>query len=71
MEAENNKVIRQPEREPEEIAVHPKHLAKLKWPDLKRPAIKFPIVGLGCSAGGLDALERFFLHMPRIRELLL
>ena len=24
----------------------------------------FPIVGLGASAGGLDALERFFSHMP-------
>lgn len=25
---------------------------------------KFPIVGIGSSAGGLDALERFFVHMP-------
>ena len=24
----------------------------------------FPIVGIGSSAGGLDALERFFIHMP-------
>ncbi len=24
----------------------------------------FPIVGIGCSAGGLDALERFFTHLP-------
>ena len=24
----------------------------------------FPIVGIGCSAGGLDALERFFRHVP-------
>ena len=24
----------------------------------------FPIVGVGCSAGGLDALERFFTHLP-------
>src|SRR5262249_28877578 len=24
----------------------------------------FPIVGIGASAGGLDALERFFDHMP-------
>jgi chemotaxis response regulator CheB len=23
-----------------------------------------PIVGIGCSAGGLDALERFLTHMP-------
>ena len=24
----------------------------------------FPIVGIGCSAGGLDALEKFFSHVP-------
>ena len=24
----------------------------------------FPIVGIGCSAGGLDALEKFFTHVP-------
>ena len=24
----------------------------------------FPIVGLGASAGGLEALETFFTHMP-------
>ena len=24
----------------------------------------FPVVGIGCSAGGLDALDRFFHHMP-------
>jgi chemotaxis methyl-accepting protein methylase/PAS domain-containing protein len=25
----------------------------------------FPIVGIGCSAGGLEALEKFFSHVPR------
>ncbi len=25
----------------------------------------FPIVGIGCSAGGLEALEAFFSHVPR------
>lgn len=24
----------------------------------------FPIVGMGASAGGLEALEQFFTHMP-------
>ena len=24
----------------------------------------FPIIGIGCSAGGLDALEKFFTHVP-------
>ncbi|MCX7169917.1 MAG: PAS domain-containing protein [Proteobacteria bacterium] len=28
------------------------------------PATDFPIVGIGCSAGGLDALEKFFTHVP-------
>src|SRR5688572_651590 len=64
MEAENNRVIRQPAREPEEIPVSPEHMSKIKWPSVKRPAIKFPVVALGASAGGLNALERFFRHMP-------
>src|SRR5688500_16324668 len=25
---------------------------------------RFPIVGIGASAGGLEALEAFFTHMP-------
>src|SRR5271154_1666518 len=25
----------------------------------------FPIVGLGASAGGLEALEQFFTHVPK------
>ena len=29
-----------------------------------KAAIDFPIVGLGASAGGLEALETFFLNMP-------
>lgn len=31
-------------------------------PDL--PKASFPIVGIGCSAGGLDALDRFFARAP-------
>lgn len=27
-------------------------------------AVGVPIVGIGCCAGGLDALERFFTHLP-------
>src|SRR5262245_12496943 len=31
----------------------------------KRPGTrKFPIVGMGASAGGLEALEQFFTHTP-------
>lgn len=26
--------------------------------------LPFPIVGVGCSAGGLEALEKFFAHVP-------
>ena len=31
---------------------------------LELPLIEFPVVGIGCSAGGLDALESFFFHVP-------
>lgn len=27
-------------------------------------AANFPIVGMGASAGGLEALQEFFTHMP-------
>jgi two-component system CheB/CheR fusion protein len=27
--------------------------------------INFPIIGVGASAGGLEALEQFFSHMPK------
>ena len=30
----------------------------------KKPVSGFPIVGIGASAGGLEALELFFTHMP-------
>ena len=29
-----------------------------------RAAINFPVVGIGASAGGLEALEHFFAHVP-------
>ena len=32
--------------------------------DEKKPASGFPVVGIGASAGGLEALETFFAHMP-------
>ncbi len=28
------------------------------------PSVNFPIVGIGASAGGLDALEQFFRNVP-------
>lgn len=33
-------------------------------PDQSTRGGGFPIVGIGCSAGGFDALERFFGHVP-------
>ena len=30
----------------------------------KTPKADFPIVGIGCSAGGLEALEKFLTHVP-------
>jgi two-component system, chemotaxis family, CheB/CheR fusion protein len=32
--------------------------------DEKKTASGFPVVGIGASAGGLEALETFFTHMP-------
>ena len=31
---------------------------------LRAPGTSFPIVGIGCSAGGLEALEKFLTHVP-------
>src|SRR3954469_9530880 len=31
----------------------------------ERPAAAFPIVGIGASAGGLEALEQFLRHVPQ------
>ncbi|MFZ4579548.1 MAG: chemotaxis protein CheB, partial [Myxococcota bacterium] len=32
--------------------------------DIAVPAVGFPVVGIGCSTGGLEALEEFFSHVP-------
>jgi chemotaxis methyl-accepting protein methylase/PAS domain-containing protein len=32
----------------------------------KTPPTDFPIIGIGCSAGGLDALEKFLAHVPAV-----
>ena len=32
--------------------------------EVKKPASGFPVVGIGASAGGLEALKTFFAHMP-------
>ncbi len=32
--------------------------------EVKKPASGFPVVGIGASAGGLEALELFFTYMP-------
>ncbi len=34
-------------------------------PEAGAKSSMFPIVGIGASAGGLEALEQFFGHMPR------
>ncbi|MCX9157221.1 PAS domain-containing protein [Niveibacterium sp. 24ML] len=39
-------------------------LARRATPDQSSRGGGFPIVGIGCSAGGFDALERFFGHVP-------
>jgi two-component system CheB/CheR fusion protein len=31
---------------------------------VRSPAVVFPVVGIGCSTGGLEALEEFFAHVP-------
>jgi two-component system CheB/CheR fusion protein len=31
---------------------------------IKQPAKDFPIIGMGASAGGLEAFEKFFMNMP-------
>lgn len=33
-------------------------------PDLQPSHLTFPIVGIGASAGGLQAVKQFFQHMP-------
>jgi two-component system, chemotaxis family, CheB/CheR fusion protein len=37
---------------------------KKKTPAIPKDPTGFPIVGIGASAGGLEALETFFTHMP-------
>ena len=39
-------------------------LATEKEKPLTAPEVVFPVVGIGASAGGLEALELFFSHMP-------
>src|SRR5438552_2288128 len=37
---------------------------ELATPEADAPALPFPVVGIGASAGGLDAFKRFFGAMP-------
>lgn len=48
------------------VTVFMKKQAKLKTqgPAEKPGKVKFPIVGIGASAGGLEALEEFFMNIP-------
>ena len=45
----------------------PKKPAKVASPKSTAPFTKvaFPIVGIGASAGGLEALEQFLAHVPK------
>jgi two-component system CheB/CheR fusion protein len=57
---------------------HLLHERRWLYPDLDRPGMTtnpvptgtaaaanpFSVVGIGCSAGGLEALQRFFTHVP-------
>jgi two-component system CheB/CheR fusion protein len=58
-----NRIMRtatKPKRRPKELA----HGAREATPTA--PAgISFPIIGIGTSAGGLEALEHFLSHVPK------
>ncbi|HYB20559.1 MAG TPA: chemotaxis protein CheB, partial [Thermodesulfobacteriota bacterium] len=46
-------------------AVKPKIITPAEMPNLQKTEDKsFPIVGMGASAGGLEAFEQFFKQMP-------
>jgi len=62
---------RQPAKKKTKTAIKAEKPAKTKKVAKKKPvrskmtqSVDFPIVGLGASAGGLEALEAFFSHMP-------
>jgi two-component system CheB/CheR fusion protein len=42
----------------------PAKLSLKETPTVKTPAKGFPIIGVGSSTGGLEALEKFFKNMP-------
>ena len=53
---------------PLERATHPNFTIKYNYPDFYRmssqPADQLFVVGIGASAGGLQALEEFFTYLP-------
>src|SRR5512140_2767922 len=54
-------------RAPKKLASKPKHPRKASPPPPPRPrdeARSFPIVGIGASAGGLEAIEQFLSQVP-------
>lgn len=57
--------------EPEEAQAAPDELqavASAEAPADGEGWTRFPVVGIGASAGGLAAFERFFAHMPAATE---
>jgi two-component system CheB/CheR fusion protein len=54
-----------PPKNPDKAAIPVKTTAGFKPESNLSPASDFPIVGIGASAGGLEALELFFKNMPK------
>lgn len=57
-------IIEEASRALEEDPIPTPVLEKFGVANLRKPVIKIPVVALGSSAGGLEALERFFRNMP-------
>ncbi|SHO49818.1 chemotaxis protein CheB [Desulfopila aestuarii] len=48
-------------KQPEKAASPPEYQS---FPPSSKRHVVVPVVGIGASAGGLEALEKFFTHMP-------
>ncbi len=59
-----------PEKRAGKDTVSPKQNTRAQQPDPKNaPEVSFPIIGIGASAGGLEAFELFFKTMPADRNM--
>ncbi len=50
---------------PKRIAKPARTGLRVKMAGDVKNSVDFPIVGIGASAGGLEALEQFFIHLPK------